>query len=166
MPDSSKSGGQVKVELKRLTLAEFVSRDPLLETSPLLKAIPSSLRPEFLSKGLPRRLGAKGAIFRKGDMVGPLFLVLRGDVQLLNAEGVELARAVKGEFVGESEIVAPAAARRGTAVAATEIDYAEFDAEYVGSLLKRVPNLRTVLGEVDAARAQAHSELDEFLNRW
>ena len=90
MPDSSKSGGQVKVELKRLTLAEFVSRDPLLETSPLLKAIPNSLRPEFLSKGLPRRLGAKGAIFRKGDMVGPFYLVLRGEVQLLNGEGVEL----------------------------------------------------------------------------
>ena len=166
MADASKSGSQVKVELKRLTLAEYIARDPLLETSPLLKAVPQALRVELLSKGVPRRLGAQGPIFRKGDMVGPLYLVLRGDVQLLNGEGVELARAAKGEFFGESELVVPAPARRGTAVAASELDYAEFDAAYVASLLKRAPSLRTVLGEVDAARTQANSELDDFLNRW
>jgi CRP-like cAMP-binding protein len=166
MAESSKSGGLVKLELKRLTLAELVTRDALLETSPLVKAIPQALRAEFLSNGLPRRLGAQGPIFRKGDMVGPLYLVLKGEVQLLNAEGVELARASKGEFFGESEVVSPAPARRGTAVAATELDYAEFDATYVTSLLKRVPSLRAVLGEVDAARTQAHTELDDFLNRW
>jgi hypothetical protein len=79
---------------------------------------------------------------------------------------VEAARVGKGEFFGESEVVVPAPARRGGAVAASELDYAEFDADYVASLLKRVPNLRAVMGEVDAARTQANSELDDFLNRW
>jgi CRP-like cAMP-binding protein len=165
MADAPKPG-VMKVELKRLTLAEFVARDPLLETSPLIKAIPQSLRAEFLSKGAPRRLGQHGVIFRKGDMVGPLYLVLKGEVQLLNGENVETARASKGEFFGESELVVPAPARRGGATAATELDYAEFSADYVASLLKRVPNLRAVLGEVDAARTQAQGELDDFLNRW
>lgn len=158
--------GVVKLELKRLSLAEFVARDPLLETSPLLKAIPQSLRVEFLSKGLPRRLGQSGAIFHKGDMIGPLYLVLRGEVQLANGDGVEIARVNKGEFFGESEVVKPGPARRGAATAASELDFAEFDEAYVASLLKRVPNLRAVLGEVDAMRTQAHTDLDDFLNRW
>lgn len=164
MPDSSRP--EVKVQLKRLTLAEFIAQDPLLEHSPLIRAVPATLKPEFLAKATLRRVGKGAAIFRKGDMSGPMYLVLRGEVALSNASGVEGHRALKGEFFGESEIVDPSGERRGGATAATDLDYAEFDAAYVGSLLKRIPNLRGVLGETDAGRRQADGELDDFLNKW
>jgi hypothetical protein len=62
--------------------------------------------------------------------------------------------------------VTPSPARRLNAVTTTEVDFAEFDETYVGSLLKRVPTLRGLLGEVDAGRHQARGELEDFLNRW
>lgn len=157
---------QVKVQLKRLTLAEFIAQDPLLETSPLLKAIPSTLRPEFLAKASLRRVAKGAPIYRKGDMSGPLYMVLRGEVSLQNAAGAESHRALKGEFFGESELVDPSPERRAAAVSASELDYAEFAPDYVSSLLKRIPNLRGVLGETDAGRRQQDGELDDFLNRW
>lgn len=156
----------VQVQLKRLSLAEFIAQDALLETSPLLRAIPGALRDEFLSKAALRRVAKNASIFRKGDMSGPFYLVLRGEVALNNADGLEVHRALKGEFFGESEVVDPSAERRGSAVAATDLDYAEFDPAYLASLLKRVPALRGLLGEVDAGRRQAGGELDDFLNRW
>jgi CRP-like cAMP-binding protein len=156
----------VQVQLKRLTLAEFVAQDPLLETSPLLKAIPKSLMPEFLTKAALRRVAKGAPIYRKGDISGPLYLVLRGEVALQNGSGVEAHRALKGEFFGESELVDPSGERRGGAQAAADLDFAEFSAEYVASLLKRIPNLRGVLGETDAGRRQADGELDDFINRW
>ena len=157
---------QVKVTLKRLTLAEFIAQDPLLETSPLLKAIPKTLMPEFLAKASLKRLAKGAPIYRKGDMSGPLYLVLRGEVALQNATGAEAHRALKGEFFGESELVDPSPERRCGAAAATDVDFAEFTAEYVSSLLKRIPNLRGTLGETDAGRRQQDGELDDFLNRW
>lgn len=167
MSDENRSGpNQVKVALKRLTLAEFVQRDPLLETAPLIGAIPKALRDEFFAKGTPRRVAPGTFIFRAGDMTGPLYLVLRGDVSLTTQAGLESGRVGKGEFFGESELVMPAPARRGNAVAVTEVDFADFSAEFVQSLLKRVPGLRNLLGEVDAGRGQAGGELDDFLNRW
>ncbi|MBS2027214.1 MAG: cyclic nucleotide-binding domain-containing protein [Deltaproteobacteria bacterium] len=156
----------VQVQIKRLTLAEFIAQDPLLETSLLLKAVPGALRQEFLSKAALKRLGKGASIYRIGEISGPLYLVLKGEVALENAKGVESHRALKGEFFGESEIVDPSPARRGNAVAATDLDFAEFSAEYVASLLKRIPGLRGVLGETDAGRRQADGELDDFLNRW
>jgi CRP-like cAMP-binding protein len=163
---SDPSRPEVKVALKRLTLAEFIAQDPLLEHSPLIRAVPASLKAEFLAKAALRRVGKGAAIFRTGDMSGPMYLVLRGEVALSNQAGVEGHRALKGEFFGESEIIDPSPERRGGASAASDLDYAEFDAAYVASLLKRIPNLRGVLGEVDAGRRQANGELDDFLNRW
>lgn len=157
---------QVKVQLKRLTLAEFIAADPLLETSPLLKAIPAAMRPEFLSKATLKRVAKGAPIYRKGDMSGPLYLVLRGEVSLQNGAGAEVHRALKGEFFGESEVVDPSPERRGSASAAADLDFAEFAPDYVTSLLRRIPNLRGVMGETDAGRQQAHGELDDFLNRW
>ena len=156
----------VQVQLKRLTLAEFIAQDPLLETSLLLKAVPASMKPEFLAKAALKRVAKGAPIYRKGDMSGPLYLVLRGEVSLQNAAGAEAHRALKGEFFGESEIVEPSQERRGGAQAATDVDFAEFSPDYVSSLLKRIPNLRGTLGETDAGRRQADGELDDFLNRW
>lgn len=156
----------VQVQLKRLTLTELVAQDPLLQSSPLLTAVPASLRAELLEKASLRRVGQGASIYRPGEMSGPLYLVLRGEASLQTGSGVETHRALKGEFFGESELVDPSAERRAGAVAATDLDYAEFDAAYVTSLLRRVPGLRGVLGETDAGRRQASGELDDFLNRW
>jgi CRP-like cAMP-binding protein len=156
----------VQLQLKRLTLAELVGQDPVLAASALLKALPPPLQTEFLSNGTLRRVGSQASIFHKGDMVGPLYLVLRGEVRLINGEGVEVARVIKGEFFGESELLVPGTARRGGAEAATDVDFAEFAPDYVTRMLMRAPSLRILLGRVDAERTRAHSELDDFLNRW
>jgi CRP-like cAMP-binding protein len=162
----STSSPSVQLQLKRLSLHEYVAREPLLLTSLLLRSLPEKTRTELLGKGVPRRAASGTPLFRKGDMVGPLYMVLRGEVHLSDERGVEVARAVQGEFCGESELVRPSPARRQTALASGETDYAEFAADYVAMLLKQLPALRALLGQVDAERSKAQSELDDFLNRW
>ena len=119
-----------------------------------------------MSRGVPRRFGKGAVLYRKGDMIGPFYWILRGEVQLTNEQGVQSGHAVQGEFVGEGELVKPSPARRGTAMALGELDVAEFDPTYIANLLKTQPALKKIFGEADAARAQAQSEMDDFLNRW
>ncbi len=156
----------VKVELKRLALADFVQTDELLAKSPLFEHLDDVGREFLLANGTPRRFAAGTAIYLQGSEGDSLFLVLRGDVTLRTGrDSVEVGSVRRGEYFGEAEVL-DGGRRRTHAMAATEADVAEFPRPLLLKLFDRYALFRASLQETSKARAQANSELADFLDRW
>ena len=156
----------VKVELKRLGLREFIQTDDLLAKSPLFEHLDETGREQLLANGTPRRYPAGTVVYTEGAPGDSLFLVLRGDVMLSSAKhSVEIGSVRQGEYFGETEALR-GGARTCTAMAVGESDVAEFPRVFLAGLFTRYPLFRAALDETGKARAQADTELADFLNRW
>jgi len=155
----------VRLELKHVDLKELVRIDGLLGEAPLFKAVGRTGVARLIEKASPRRLAAGQAAYRQGEKGNGLFLVLRGEIVLSQNETV-VDTVRKGDFFGEAEILDPLAPRGCTAMAADAADVAEFPHAEVASLVRSHVALLALLRDARDARAKAHHELNDFLNRW
>jgi CRP-like cAMP-binding protein len=155
----------VKLDLKRLGLAELVQNDALLASARLFKALGAAETARLLPLGTMRRIPPGGAAFREDSPGDSLFLVLAGEVVL--SKGVaSLATVAKGDFFGEGELLAKGKVRRSAATSLGGADVVEFPAAAVAPLVQKHFQVLALLRETQDARAKKNAELDDFLDRW
>lgn len=163
-----------RVELKRLSLVEYVRNDPRLRDSALLKALPLNVVPVLLDRGRLHRFAPRQTVFEQGDAGGSLFWVVRGEARLTLHTGgtrADLDPIRPGDAFGEAEALEAASEARPrgrsyTAQAVTDFEVAEFSKELMVRLLARAPEVRTYLAQVHAKREGNRTELAAFVNRW
>ncbi|MFZ5441931.1 MAG: Crp/Fnr family transcriptional regulator [Myxococcota bacterium] len=154
----------LKVELKRVTVPELVSADPVLAASPAVKLLGVPL----LSQGTLRRFADRSVLMQQGEEGDSLFVVLVGEVRVLarrDHDSVELGVAQRGDVVGVSEARA-GGARRCSVVAQGQVDVVELPRALLLSGATLPPALDAFLSHEERRRAQALDEMSDFLNRW
>ena len=158
----------VKVELKRADAAELVAANPVLSSSPLMKAL-GPARATVLAGSVLRRYQDKLVLTQQGEEGTSLFFVMKGDVRIFarrDSDSAELGVVHAGEVLGEGEVLAGEGGRRCSAVAQGQVDVLELPraALLVGGKLP--PVVVAMLEAVKKERMKALDEMSDFLNRW
>ena len=158
----------VKVELKRADAAELVAANPVLSSSPLMKAL-GPARATVLAGSVLRRYQDKLVLTQQGEEGTSLFFVMKGDVRIFarrDSDSAELGVVHAGEVLGEGEVLAGEGGRRCSAVAQGQVDVLEVPraALLVGGKLPAA--VVAMLETVKQGRVKALDEMSDFLNRW
>jgi CRP-like cAMP-binding protein len=118
----------------------------------LLRSMPPQDMELVLEAVKPASFHANEFIFRKGDAADGLYLIVHGEVQILDQqEGNVMATLTAGESFGEMALLTGepryASARSSTAVTLWKIDKSEFN-----SLIKVSPFLRQSIEQLNSQR--------------
>lgn len=157
----------VKVALQRADVAALLKADPELAAAPVVRAL--LLRPEVLATAVLRRFQDGAVVWQQGDEGQSLGLVMKGQAQLAarrDTDRADLGAAVKGDVVGESEVLNNAPQRSLSVIARGPVEVLEVPRDAL-LLHGAVPGpLAKELERVQAARARALDDMSDFLNRW
>jgi CRP-like cAMP-binding protein len=149
---------EIRIKLERIDVAERVRNDPVLNVSTLMRLIGA----EVFKTGTGQRFQDRAQVFHQGDAGESLFFVLKGEVRLY-ADGAELGAAVRGEVVGEAEVLAGHGPRSYSAIAQGEVEVVELPR---ASLIPHLKDLARYFAHLRRERAARLKEMTEFLNRW
>jgi hypothetical protein len=122
----------LKIELQRADVTGRISKDLVLATSPLVKALGPAW-PEFFKKGQAKRANDRALLFQQGDHGSSLLFLLSGHVRLAarkEADTVELGLAHAGDVVGEAEVLHGAGPRTMSAVANGQVEGGPLDQRF------------------------------------
>jgi CRP-like cAMP-binding protein len=158
----------LRIELKRADVRELIAADALLREAQVLKAFAPRLE-EVLGRGTARRYGDRAALFTQGEPGASLFFVLAGEVKLLrlkDKEQIELGVALKGDVLGEVEVLSGPGPRWCSAAANGPVDAVELPREALLQAGAIPGSLRACLRAVQLEREKACDALADFLNRW
>lgn len=159
----------VKVELRRVDLAEYVQTDVRLRGCGLLRELGDELAMQFLKAGVLRRFSPRTVLYDQAQRGNSLFWVVKGEAWLalrVNGQLVDLGPVQRGEVFGESEALGEAETRPWLVRASGQLDVAEFPQEAVRSVGAQAPSLLQHLSDVAARRSHTQADMLVFLNRW
>jgi CRP-like cAMP-binding protein len=158
----------LRIELKRADVRELISGDALLREAQVLKAFAHRLE-DVLALGTARRYSDRAALFTQGERGDSLFFVLAGEVKLLrltDKEQVELGVALKGDVLGEAEVLAGPGPRWCSAAARRAVDAVELPRAALLQSGALPISLRFCLQAVQQEREKSCDAMADFLNRW
>ena len=155
----------LRLELKRVDLAERVLGDPLLRASPIVRALGEEVVAALLREVRGRRYVDGARLFAEGADGDTLLWILKGMVRLTGKDGLEVGVTAPGEVVGEGTLL-NACPRVFCAQASGECEVLEIPRALLLPHLTEGSPLRTHLEAVHASRTSASAEMADFLDRW
>ena len=158
-----------RMSLKRLDASELVMGDELLRSSALVKMLGGETARALLRQAITRRYADNVAVYKQAQTGDSLFLIVRGQARLfaqLGSDTVELGSAVKGELIGESELLAASVERSSSAVAFGELDAVELPKAEFSNRVEGCARLFDYLRELNQRRRATSDEMADFLKRW
>jgi serine phosphatase RsbU (regulator of sigma subunit) len=142
----------------------------LLENVPLFAGLPSKELDHIISIMDVKDIGDREILFHEGDTGENFYVVMRGELEVLKAEGnaEELVLNILrvGEYCGEMSLIMPGGQRTATVRARGESTLLSMSREQFLDLTKKYPRLsRSMVGvlsqRLDAANTQTFHELTE-----
>ncbi len=158
----------LKLELKPVDACELVRHDELLSRAELVRALGADAF-DVLALGFARRVPADTELFREAQAGDSLYLVLKGEVELVRGDGsgaIEVGSVTKGGFFGEGELLDGSGKRHLTAHTRDPVEVLELPRAAFTAPLKKHPELEALLARVRDERARTQDELSDFLDRW
>ncbi|MBI5950531.1 MAG: SpoIIE family protein phosphatase [Chloroflexi bacterium] len=142
----------------------------LLENVPLFAGLPAKELDHIISIMDVKDMGDREILFHEGDTGENFYVVMRGELEVLKAEGnaEELVLNILrvGEYCGEMSLIMPGGQRTATVRARGESTLLSMSREQFLDLTKKYPRLsRSMVGvlsqRLDAANTQTFHELTE-----
>lgn len=134
------------VEAVEQELQAAVRTERTLSKSPLFDELPQGALHDLIDRARMVRFSKDASIFRQGDSGDTLFVVVDGEVGVID-EGPPrraVSKILPGDFFGEMALVG-GAPRSATCAALTDVELIALDHEVMAGVLREHPGVLTVL---------------------